>query len=228
MAVTLGDVSFDPATTTVRETHEEVGGRRERVIEISGVVVAGNSESAIHAALDAILAAASTADYSAALSLRPGRRMFVRRAAFARSVSPDTLTGSFVLKLSARDAFEESTAIHSTAWPVTVSGATLALTTSGNTIAHLSIRLTATGSIVDPSFADGTRMIAYAGTLAAGDVLVFDGELGTALLNGDDVLPYVTGTFPELGPDGAVLTYQDAAPSSHHANVTVEHRDRWW
>ena len=228
MAVTLGSVTFDPAATTVRETHEEVGGRRERVIEISGVVVGGSSEAAIHDALDAILNEASTEDYSAELSVRPGRRMFVRRAEFVRNVSAESLTGSFALKLAARDPFEESTALHSAAWPITASGATLDLSTSGNAPALLAARLTAAGTIVNPSFSDGTRTLVYNGTLSTGNVLEFDGVLGTVSLNGDDVLPYVSGVFPQIDPAGSTLTYVDDAASSHDADVTVEYRDRWW
>jgi hypothetical protein len=154
--------------------------------------------------------------------------MFVRREAFVREVSAETLTGAFSLKLAARDPFEESTALHSVAWPVTLSGATLELATSGNASARLTITLTASGALIDPSFSDGTRTLAYHGTLSGGDVLSIDGASGVVTLNGDDVLPYVSGVFPELNPAGSTLTYQDDAASSHSANVTIEYRDRWW
>lgn len=228
MPVTLGSANFDPSATTVRERHEEVGGRRERVIEIAGVIAGLSSEGAIHDALDAILNEASSEEYSVALSLRAGRRMFVRRAEFVRNVSAEALTGAFELTLSARDPFEESTALHSVAWPITASGAELELDTNGSAIARLVIALTAVGTIVNPSFTDGARAIAYNGTLSAGAVLRFDGGAGTATLNGADVLPYVSGVFPQLEPEGATLMYTDDAASSHAANVTVEYRDRWW
>ena len=38
MAVTLGSVTFDDAHTTVREKLEEVGGRNERRITVSGAI----------------------------------------------------------------------------------------------------------------------------------------------------------------------------------------------
>jgi len=227
MPVTLGNVSFDPAATTVRERHKEVGGRRERVIEIAGVI-AGSSESAIHDALDAILNEASSEEYSVALSVRAGRRMFVRRGEFVRNVSAEPLTGTFELKLSARDPFEESSALHSVAWPVTASDVTLKLTTSGNANTRLVIALVAAGTIINPTFSDGDRTIAYNGTLSTGDTLVFDGTEGAVRLNGDDVLPYVSGVFAELDPEGVTLTYADDPASSHNAYVTVEYRDRWW
>lgn len=228
MPVTLGSVSFDPSAVTVRERHEEVGGRRERVIEIAGVIAGLSSEGAIHDVLDAVLNEASSEDYSVALSVRAGRRMFVRRAEFVRNTSVEALTGTFELTLSARDPFEESTALHSVAWPITASGAELELDTNGNASAQLAITLTAIGTIVNPSFSDGVRTIAYSGTLSTGDVLRVDGAAGTALLNGHDVLPYVSGVFPQLEPGGVTLTYEDDATSSHAVSVTVEYRDRWW
>lgn len=228
MPVTLGSVSFDPSATTVRERHEEVGGRRERVIEIAGVIAGLSSEGAIHDTLDVILNEASSEEYSVALSVRAGRRMFVRRAEFVRNVSADALTGAFELSLSALDPFEESTALHSVAWPIAASGAELELATNGNAIAHLVIALTAVGTIVNPSFTNGARAVAFNGTLSTSDVLRFDGGAGMATLNGEDVLPYVSGVFPQLDPGGATLTYTDDTASSHAANVTVEYRDRWW
>lgn len=228
MAVTLGPITFDAASTSVHERHEEVGGRRERSVEIAGVLAGHATETAIHDALDVILAAASTENYEAELSVRPGRRMFVRRAQFARDVSPESLTGSFVLKLDTRDPFEESTALHSVAWPVNASGATLNLSTAGNAPARLIIRLTAADTIVNPSFTDGARTISYSGTLLVDDEMVFDGDAGSVTLNGADVLPYVTGDFPQIGPVGITLTYVDDAASSHDGDVVVEYRDRWW
>lgn len=228
MAVTLGSLALDPAMITVRETHEEIGGRRERVIEISGMFAGLSSVTAIHDALDAILDAASTEDYSAVLSVRSGRRMFVRRTAFAREVSKDALTGSFKLKLGTRGPFEESTALHQTFWPIAASGVTLTVSTSGTAPAQVVLELTAVGTIVGPSFSDGRRTIAYNGTLHPGDILVLDGANGAASLNGEDVLPYVTGVFPLIVPGESSLSYQDDAGSSHYADVTVEYRDRWW
>lgn len=228
MAVALGSLTFNPAMTAVRETHEEIGGRRERVIEISGMIAGLPSVTAIHDALDAILDAASTEDYSAVLSVRSGRRMFVRRTAFAREVSEDALTGSFKLKLGARSPFEESTARHQTFWPIAASGATLTVSTSGTAPAQVVFELTAVETIVGPSFSDGHRTIAYRGTLHPGDILVLDGVDGAASLNGEDVMPYVTGVFPLIAPGGSTLSYQDDAGSSHYAEVTVEYRDRWW
>ena len=75
---------------------------------------------------------------------------------------------------------------------------------------------------------DGTRTLAYSGTVADGESLVLDSAAGTASLNGQDVTPYTSGVFPRVAPEGTTLTYVDDATSSHTASVTVAFRDRWW
>jgi hypothetical protein len=224
----LGSIAFDAAHTTVREKYEEVGGRNERTVEISGAIVGESSVAAVEAKLDSILAAASTDDYTAELSIRSGRRLFVKRSAFAREVSSAALAGSFVLSLGAREPYEESTTLTSVNWSISASGATKAFTSGGNVSAPPTIRLTATGSVVEPAFSDGTRTIVYSGTVANGSVLVFDAGAGKVTLDNEDVTPYAAGLFPRLAPGQTTLTYTDAASSSHTASVTVEYQDRWW
>lgn len=228
MAITLGSLTFDESRTTVTESHEEVGGRNERAIVIKGIIVGKTSVADIHAELDAILDTASVEDYSVELSLRTGRRLHVRRNAFFREVNGESLVGSFTLELGAKNAFEEATAETSTNWPVTASGATLNRTAAGNVYAEPKITLVASGAVVNPTFSDGSRTIAYSGTVADGETLVFDGSARIATLEGIDVTPYTTGVFPRIPPEGTVLTYTDDASSSHTATVTVAFRDRWW
>ncbi len=228
MAITLGSLTFDEARTTVAESHEEVGGRNERAIVIKGVIVGKTTVAAIHAELDAILDTASVEDYSVELSLRAGRRLNVRRSAFFREVNGEQLVGSFTLELGAKNAFEEATAETSTNWPITASGATLNQTAAGNVYAEPKITLVATGAVVNPTFSDGTRTIAYSGTIADGETLIFDAAARIATLEGVDVTPYTTGVFPRVSPESTVLTYTDDASSSHTATVTVAFRNRWW
>lgn len=228
MAITLGNYAFDPAHTAVRETHQEVGGRRERVVEINGVIVGASTPAAIEARLDAILSASASDAYTAALSLREGRRLFVRRTEFERHVSQDALTGAFVLKLHARDPIEESIVADTVNWTVQASGSTVVLATEGTAPAPLSISLYAMGDVVSPAFDDGERTITYDGTVPDGSTLIFDGVTQRAVLDGEDVTPYTQGLFPCADPAGSTLRYTDAAASSHHANVTVVYRDRWW
>ncbi len=228
MAIALGDVTFDEAHTTVREKHAEIGGCDARVIEITGVIVGEHAVSDIEARLDAILAAAPEEACEAELSLRAGRRLLVRRQEFSREVARDSLVGSFVLKLAAEDPFEESSTVTSEDWTVTESGDTKELASEGTVAAASKITLVAVGSIVNPSFSDGTRTICYCGTVADGETLVFDGGDGVVTLEGDDVMPYVSGVFPKLSPEGTTLTYEDDASSSHTASVTVAFRDRWY
>ena len=228
MAITLGAVVFDEAYTTATETYAEVGGRDARKVVLSGLILGEQSFDAIEARLDAILDAASAEDYGVALSLRAGRRLWVRRESFERAVRPDQLAGSFTLTLEAKDPFETAVSDTSVPWAVTASGATLLLTSRGNTFALPVITVIATGALINPSFSDGVRAIRYAGTIAAGAVLVFDGRESVVRLDGADVTPYSTGSFPEIAPEGATFTYTDDAASSHGASVTVAYRDRWW
>lgn len=228
MAVTLGSLVFDPAHTTEREVHQEIGGRRERVVEITGLVVGESTPEAIEARLDAILDAASSEEYPAELSVRPGRRLFVRRTEFTRQLSADTLVGSFSLKLHARDPIEESVDPTVENWAIAVSGATLAVSTGGNVFSEPVITLAAVGDLVNPAISDGERSIAYNGTVPDGSTLTVDGPASHVTLDGEDVTPYSTGLFPRIEPEGTVLTYTDDAASSHTGNGTVSYRDRWW
>lgn len=228
MAITLGSVTFDERYTTVREKHEEVGGRNERKVTISGAIVGESDAAGIEARLDAILDEASAEDYTAELSLRAGRRILVRRNKFSREVSGEPLVGSYTLELGAKEAFEESAASSSVNWTVTTSGATKNVTTSGNVFSLPSITLVATGAVVNPSFSDGERTISYSGTVADGETLVFDAVACVVTLEGSDVTPYTAGIFPRIAPEGTTLTYVDDATSSHTAAVTVTYRDRWW
>ena len=228
MTITLGSLAFEEPHTTVLEKHEEVGGRNQRVITLSGVITGESTVTAIESKLDGILDEASVEDFSVELSLRPGRRLFVRRNKFERDVSRDSLVGTFTLELGAKSPFEESTSETAVNWPVTASGATKAATAGGTVYSIPTITLVASGSIVNPSFSDGTRTISYSGTVADGETLVFDAAARLALLDGADVTPYTAGLFPRILPEGTTLTYTDDAASSHTATVTISFRDRWW
>ena len=228
VAVTLGSVTFDAAHTTVREKLEEVGGRDCRAIEIVGFVVGAPTVGDIEAALDAILAAASDEAHETELSVRAGRVMWVRRVGFKREVSRETLVGSFQLTLEAEDPFEMSDTEHLSEWEVLESGATHVVAAVGNVFSEPVITLVADGGVVNPSFTDGARQIAYAGTVADGESLVFDGPAGKVTLEGADVTPYTSGVFPRLAPGNTTLTYHDDDSSSHSASVSVAFRDRWW
>jgi len=228
MAVTLGSVTFDEAGTTVREKLEEVGGRNERRITLSGLVLNEATPAAIEARLDAILDAASLEDYSGILNLRAGRRLLVRRDAFKRELRPDELVGAFTLELAARDPFEESAAETLITWTIAASGATQVVTPLGTTDAHPLITLVAGGTLIDPALSDGVRTMTFTGTVATGQSLIFDSAAGRVTLAGDEVTPYTTGEFPRLAPEGTTLTYTDAIGSSHTANATIVFRSRWW
>lgn len=224
----LNGYAFDPVQSHVRDRIEEIAGTERRRVEISGLITGKASLEDIEAELDAVFHAASEGDWSAELSLRPGRRLWVRREACVRRVSPETLTGAFDLTLEARHPDEESLSLQTFDWTITESGATCAFATAGTAPARPLIALTALGMLIQPSFSDGARLIIYDGVVPEGSTLSFDGLLGRVSLDGEDVTPYVTGEFPRVPPEGAVFSYEDDASSSHSATAVVSYRDRWW
>ena len=208
MAITLGEVTFDPRATHGREQLEEVGGRDERRIVLSGVVSGLSTREEIEARLDAIVEAASADDWSAALQLRPGRRLWVRRDAYTREIDAGGRTGSFELKLGARDPFEESVDETTVAWAIDGDGATCALDTDGNAPARPVVTLVAAIDLACPALEDGERRIFYDGIVHAGSVLVLDSAEGRALLDDEDVTQYAFGAFPLVSPGGTTLVYR--------------------
>jgi hypothetical protein len=228
VGITLGEVIFNEAYTTVREKFAEIGGRDARIIVISGVIFGESALQDIETLLDAVAAAASEDGCVAALSLRTGRRLMVRRTAFSREAGRDSLVGAFVLELAADDPLEESSALTSVNWTITESGATRLVTSSGTAETPTTITFVASGGVVNPSFSDGSRTARYEGTVADGQTLILDGVQERALLAGEDVTPYVSGVFPQVAPGDTTLTYEDDASSSHSGTATVAFRDRWY
>lgn len=228
MPITLGTVVLDENHTAVQEKLEEVGGRDERVITLKGLITGLADIAAIEAALDALLDAASVEDYSAPLSIRPGRRFLVRRNEFRREIDVAKQVGAFTLELHARQPFEQSDSETAVVWAIAASGATAAVSTAGNVEALPRIEITAIGDLVNPVVSDGANTIAYAGIVGDGETLTFDATTRTATLENIDVTPYTTGEFPRITPEGTTLTYTDDAASTHTAAATIHYRDRWW
>ena len=225
MSVVLGSYVF-PDAIRVREEHEELGGRDGRVVLIEGVVE-GSSATVVVGVLAAVMAAASEVE-EGVLQLRPGRGLLVRRRGFVREVAADGRTGSFVLRLEARDPFEFSLADTTVNWSVVSSGDTQELSTSGNVWAPLLFTVAAVGDLVEPTFSDGIRTMVYEGIVGDGQVLVLDGALGMATLDGADVTAYTGGDFLRVLPGGTTVTFSDDAGSSHSVSVVVSFADRWW
>lgn len=228
MAIKLNSYEFDNENNSVRDAMEEVGGKDERRFVLSGLVVGKSSVEEVESELDRILDESSKAEYGAKLSLRDAREFSVERERFERKVGEEELIGAFELELRAGDPFEYATEETTDEWNVTGSGQTKEVTTSGNVYSKTRFTLTASGSVVNPSISDGTRTIAYAGTVADGEVLVFDAPAGEVTLEGEDVLPYTTGDFPRVSPEGTTLEYVDDESSSHAANIEIGFRYRWW
>lgn len=226
--ITLGNVTLDPATVDVRERLEEVGGSDERRIYLAGLLAGLSTVDEIEAALDAILNAASVDDYGASLSLRAGRRFWVRREQFQRRVSSATLTGAFELELRARDPFEESLDETTIPWSIGASGDAVLLDTAGNVHALPRITFIAQGDVANPSFGDGVRTLEYTGVVADGATLVFDSAQCTVTVNGVDVLPYAQGEFPRIEPGGTALVFTADGSGAESGDAAVVFHDRWW
>jgi len=228
MAIKLNSYVFDQEHTSVRDRMEEVGGRDERRFVLNGLIVGKSSIEEVESELDRILDEASKPHCGANLSLRENRELSVERARFERKIHEEEIMGTFELELRADDPFEYATDQTADTWNVTASCQTKEVTAGGNAPSKPRLRLTASGDVVNPAISDGTRTIAYTGTVADGDVIEFDAMAGTVTLEGEDVLPYTTGEFPEISPEGTTLQYTDDESSSHTAAIEISFRDPWW
>jgi hypothetical protein len=189
MTIRLNTYIFDNENTSVKDRMEEVGGRDERKFVLSGLIVGKSSVGEVESELDLLLDEVSKEDYGAKLSLRTDREFAVERTRFERKVGDEEIIGAFELELRADDPFEYAVEESTDMWNVTASGQTTQQAAAGNVDSKLRFTLTASGDVVNPSISDGTRTIAYMGTVADGEVLVFDGAAGTVTVEGEDVVP---------------------------------------
>lgn len=225
MAIQIGACALPEGSTVVREEYEVAGGRRTRVIRITGLL--RSPAGGLGAAFDEVAQAVSE-DMPVAVSLRAGRRLFARREALARELNERSGTGQFTLQLRAEDDWEESETQREASWSIALSGADIELENEGTMSVRPRITLAADDDLVNPTLSDGARTLTYHGTVPNGATLDVDGGAGRVLLDGDDVTPYTSGAFPEVAPGGATLVYTDDPASGHVALATVRHRDRWW
>lgn len=223
----LGTYTFDERHTSVTDTVDEVAGRTRRIFVVSGLIVDKTTETDIVAELDAIADAVSEGRW-VSFSVRPGRDFTVERIEMSRRVDTRELIGAFTLRLGARDPFERDTTDTHISWPVSSSGSAKTFTSGGNVFSEPTIAIESSGDVINPSITDGSRTFKYWGTVADGETLLFDAAARTVTLDGKDVMPYTTGEFPRVSPEGTTLTYTDAASSSHTASVTVSWKNRWW
>lgn len=228
MAITLGTYAFDPLHIGITEQYQEIGGRDGRLIKIQGLIGPKDSEDQIEEEMDRLLAAASEDLENTPLSIRPGRRLWVRRTGFSREMHRTARTGAFVVELEARDPFEESEVLSFTPWTCTASGSSKSIASDGNAYAYPILTVCAVGTLIGPAFHDGRRTLRYPGYVQDGQTLVFHGAFRQATVAGQDITPYVQGHFPVIDPNHAVLTYSDEEDSSHNALITVAWRPRWW
>jgi hypothetical protein len=227
VSITLGTITLRRDTVSVSEKLEEVGGRDARVVTLAGLV-AREPGLSVEAAIDVILDAASRADYTTLLSVRPGRRLWVRRAAFTRETAADGYSGAYTLDLEARDPFEEAVEETVALWDILPGGPGLALAPAGNAAAPLRIELMVLDDLVSPAVGDGTRAITLNERVAAGSALVFDGAAGRVTVDGEDLTGYTDGLFPVFAPGGATLSFSESPGGTGRASARVAFRARWW
>lgn len=225
MPITLGDFIF-PENAAAAERLEEIGGRAARRIRIAGVLT-GPDAAGIDAGIDALLAAAPEAEAKAPLSLRPGRRLLVRRVRFEHDRNPAQRAAAFTLTLEAPDPFEESQTLFEAVWPDPPAGVPLALAPQGTAPAYPRLAITALADITRPRVSDGARALVFDGILPAGSVLTLDGPERRVLRDGADVTPYTLGAFPRIGPGPAELHFEADPGDPAEAVITAAWRDRW-
>ncbi|HOJ33363.1 MAG TPA: hypothetical protein PKY35_05010 [Candidatus Hydrogenedentes bacterium] len=228
MVIKLNDYRFDPATIQIKDQIEEIGGRNRRRITLSGIIADKPTVEEVEQVLDAIYYAASHTTYDNELSLREGRRLWVRCCAGTRRVGMEIGFGAFELLLESRDLTEESIAIEQQIWAIASSGATFALSTIGSAPALPTIVLTAAASLVAPSFSDGERRIVFPGTVSPGATLCLDASQGKVILNTTDVTPYVVGKFPRIVSPETVWTYSDESSTNPVGEAVISYHHRWW
>lgn len=104
-------------------------------------------------------------------------------------------------------------------------------------VAYQQVKVTFTarsGTVINPSLhnSQGGFVAAYTGSLLAGESVVLDGEARTATKGSTNVLALVNAQWQAEGfplqPGTNILTYQDAATSSHACNVTISWRPAHW
>lgn len=227
MTIRMGALTLDERHTVVREEYEQEGGRNTRLVTITGMVRGKPNVAAVEAALDGLMDAVS-ADVPVYISLRPGRRVRVRREGFSREVHGGQRTGAYTINLRAEEGWEESETVTTVGWTIDASGATIALENGGTLPTFPLVSLDALGSIEGLALSDGTRTLSYEGEVEAGATLIVDGVAGQVWLDDLDITPYTRGDFPQLAPGETVLTYTDALGSSHLLDGEVTYRDRWW
>jgi len=227
MGITLGGYAFGDTVTAVRESLKERGGRDARVVLIKGLLEGFPSVAALEAELDALVAAASDAE-EVALTLRPGRRLWVKRTGFVREVYRAALTAAFELSLEASDAVEEAEEESVVAGVYTDTQPSLSVPTLGNTPARPRITLVPSAAVTRPSVGVGDSVLTYEGIVAAGQSLVVDAAAGAVWLDGVDVTPYTIGIPPLLAPGNNAIAYQDETTPTPDIAVTLHFRNRWW
>jgi len=224
--IQIAEHLFSPAEIGVidRVEHDATGSVRR--VTCCGLTRPAWLAASPASRLDALAATLLAAPDPVPLSLRPGRRLWVRPRRVVRELRLEG--AAFRLEFDAVDPREEDITPSGMDWPVSAWGETTVVDVPGTASAPFSFRLTARGAVGAPSLGDGVRTIHWMGAMEAGDVLELDGNARTARLNGAPADTLLAGDWPLAGPGHTSLRFEDDLDGDHLADIHVTWRNRWW
>ncbi len=225
----VGDFTFPERRTVVTVRTREVLSRVRREIEIVSLFCSYASLSQLESDLEALEGALERFDRrEAGLSLHPGRYLMGWRRDWQKLIEPQARAASIRLLALTDDRFERSVEEHVLNVSITQQNQATPVSQAGNGLAFPRFLLTATGTLINPSFSDGSRTLTCNVQLSPGETLEIDSDRRSVLKNGTtNVLSQTSGEFPLLEPGGGELVYADDAASSHLGSLEIRYRDLW-
>lgn len=225
----VGDFTFPARRTVVTVRTREVLSRVRREIEIVSLFCSYTSLSQLESDLERLEGELERFDRrEAGLSLHPGRYLMGWRRDWRKLIEPQARTASIRLLALTDDRFERSVEEHVLNVTIVQQSQATPVSQAGNGWAFPRFLLTATGTLIDPSFSDGARTLTCNIQLSPGETLQIDSDRRSVLKNGTtNVLSQTSGEFPLLEPGGGELVYADDAASSHLGNLEIRYRDLW-
>lgn len=225
----VGDFTFPERRTVVTVRTREVLSRVRREIEIVSLFCSYASLSQLESDLEMLEGELERFDRrEAGLRLHPGRYLMGWRRDWQKLIEPQARAASIRLLALTDDRFERSIEEHILNVSISHQNQTTQVSHTGNGWAFPRCSITATGTLINPSFSDGSRTLTCTVQLSPGETLAIDSDRRSALKNGTtNVLSQTLGEFPLLEPGGGELVYADDAASSHLGNLEIRYRDLW-
>ncbi len=225
----VGDFTFPERRTVVTVRTREVLSRVRREIEIVSLFCSYASLSQLESDLEMLEGELERFDRrEAGLSLHPGRYLMGWRRDWQKLIEPQARAASIRLLALTDDRFERSIEEHVLNVSVAQQSQATPVSHAGNGWAFPQCSIAATGTLINPSFSDGSRTLTCNVQLSPGETLQIDSDRRSVLKNGTaNVLSQTLGEFPLLEPGGGELVYADDAASSHLGSLEIRYRDLW-